>query len=223
MAWKRSAVRFRVAPLPRRCGPSAPVGSAADQAAARTPTRQRQACAPGAVPWRQTGWHEGPVSKTGSGREVVGGSNPSVSAGCRRPCCDAGIPEMQHTLGPVAQLVRALACHARGRRFESGRDRQRRSPRRPCVAVAQLVRAPGCGPGGRRFEPARSPHARLVRAPALTPGGRAATAHSVEEAPDCTGQHARESEVAVRSRTPGRERPPMGPQPLVTGEGEKVR
>ena len=43
------------------------------------------------------------------------------------PCCS------HHTFGPVVQLVRTLACHARGRGFEPHSGRQM------CASVAQSV------------------------------------------------------------------------------------
>ena len=43
------------------------------------------------------------------------------------PCCS------HHTFGPVVQLVRTLACHARGRGFEPHPGRQM------CASVAQSV------------------------------------------------------------------------------------
>ncbi len=87
-------------------------------------------------------------------------------------------PVVPTIFGPLAQLVRALACHARGRRFEPDAGRHCRSNR--CLAsVAQLVeqrtenprvvgsiptggtncgcsssgRAPPCQGGGSEFEP----------------------------------------------------------------------
>ena len=88
------------------------------------------------------------------------------------PCCS------HHTYGPVVQLVRTLACHARGRGFEPHSGRQL------CASVAQSVeqgtenprvvgsiptggttiklkisgfsssgRAPPCQGGGSEFEP----------------------------------------------------------------------
>ena len=49
--------------------------------------------------------------------------------------------------GPVVQLVRTLACHARGRRFEPVPGRQ-----------VQLVRTLACHARGRRFEPVPGRH-----------------------------------------------------------------
>ena len=58
----------------------------------------------------------------------------SAKAGCtvfRREliCCTSAKPNVPHfsfaeMLGPVVQLVRTLACHARGRRFEPDPGRQ---------------------------------------------------------------------------------------------------
>ena len=86
--------------------------------------------------------------------------------------CEDALPYMLN--GPVVQLVRTLACHARGRRFESVPGRHY------CAFVAQLVeqrtenprvdgsipsegtilcgfsssgRAPPCQGGGSEFEP----------------------------------------------------------------------
>ena len=49
------------------------------------------------------------------------------------------------TIGPVVQLVRTLACHARGREFES-------HPGRHC-GFSSSGRAPPCQGGGSEFEP----------------------------------------------------------------------
>ena len=77
------------------------------------------------------------------------------------------------TYGPVVQLVRTLACHARGRRFEpvSGRQllplqlsRQSRGlkilvsmvrfrPKAPLCGCSSSGRAPPCQGGGSEFEP----------------------------------------------------------------------
>ena len=92
------------------------------------------------------------------------------------PCCS------HHTNGPVVQLVRTLACHARGRGFEPHSGRQM------CASVAQSVeqgtenprvvgsiptggttlkqisgfsssgRAPPCQGGGSEFEPRNPLH-----------------------------------------------------------------
>ena len=93
------------------------------------------------------------------------------------PCCS------HHTYGPVVQLVRTLACHARGRGFEPHSGRQM------CASVAQSVeqgtenprvvgsiptggttiklkisgfsssgRAPPCQGGGSEFEPRNPLH-----------------------------------------------------------------
>ena len=48
-------------------------------------------------------------------------------------------PYCSHHNGPVAQLVRALACHARGRGFESHPGRQGLYSPRLFASVAQLV------------------------------------------------------------------------------------
>ena len=49
------------------------------------------------------------------------------------PCCS------HHTNGPVVQLVRTLACHARGRGFESHPGRQGLIQPVLYASVAQLV------------------------------------------------------------------------------------
>ena len=49
------------------------------------------------------------------------------------------------TIGPVVQLVRTLACHARGREFEP-------HPGRHC-GFSSSGRAPPCQGGGSEFEP----------------------------------------------------------------------
>ena len=49
------------------------------------------------------------------------------------------------TIGPVVQLVRTLACHARGREFEP-------HPGRQC-GFSSSGRAPPCQGGGSEFEP----------------------------------------------------------------------
>ena len=57
-----------------------------------------------------------------------------------------------------SSVGRASACHAEGRRFESGRPLSRAGQR---GAVAQLVRAPHCHCGGRGFESLQSREALL--------------------------------------------------------------
>ena len=57
-------------------------------------------------------------------------------------CSDRGL-----VIGPIAQLVRALACHARGRGFESLLDRWE---------LSSAGRAPALQAGGHRFEPCSS-------------------------------------------------------------------
>ena len=56
------------------------------------------------------------------------GRAPALQAGGHRfePCCS------HHFFGPVVQLVRTLACHARGRRFDP-------DPGRQFASVAQSV------------------------------------------------------------------------------------
>ena len=49
--------------------------------------------------------------------------------------------------GPVVQLVRTLACHARGRRFEPDPGRQN------ICGCSSSGRAPACQGGGSGFEP----------------------------------------------------------------------
>jgi hypothetical protein len=73
--------------------------------------------------------------------------NVSVS-GCGEP-----IPPSTFLFGGVAQTCRALACQARGRRFESGR---------PCSHGGRGVDGStrGCDPRWRRFEPGRPPSTR---------------------------------------------------------------
>lgn len=60
-----------------------------------------------------------------------------------------------HPFGGVAQQSRALACQARGRRFESGRPRFRGGR-----GVDGSIR--GCEPRWRRFEPGRPPLVRTL-------------------------------------------------------------
>ena len=57
--------------------------------------------------------------------------------------------------GPVVQLVRTLACHARGRRFEPDSGRQK-------CGCSSSGRAPPCQGGGSGFEPRHPLH---VKAP----------------------------------------------------------
>ena len=68
--------------------------------------------------------------------------------------------------GVLAQLVRALACHARGRGFESRTSRHSSSHEKPDLfglfltngVLAQLVRALACHARGRGFESRTSRH-----------------------------------------------------------------
>jgi hypothetical protein len=60
---------------------------------------------------------------------------------------------IEESFGGVAQTCRALACQARGRRFESGRPRFRGGR-----GVDGSTR--GCDPRRRRFEPGRPPSIR---------------------------------------------------------------
>ena len=67
--------------------------------------------------------------------------------------------------GPVVQLVRTLACHARGREFEP-------HPGRQC-GFSSSGRAPPCQGGGSEFEP-RNPlqyrrYSQVVRRGSATP------------------------------------------------------
>ncbi len=69
------------------------------------------------------------------------------------------------TIGPVVQLVRTLACHARGREFEP-------HPGRHC-GFSSSGRAPPCQGGGSEFEP-RNPlqlrrYSQVVRRGSATP------------------------------------------------------
>ena len=65
------------------------------------------------------------------------------------PCCS------HHFFGPVVQLVRTLACHARGRRFEPDPGRQK-------CGCSSSGRAPPCQGGGSGFEPRHPLH---IKAP----------------------------------------------------------
>ena len=79
-----------------------------------------------------------------------------------------GVTSITPFFGPVAQLVRAPACHAGGRRFEPDPGRQQNllpQRKRPCRADAgsnasvcgrsSSGRAPPCQGGGSEFEPRR--------------------------------------------------------------------
>ena len=61
-----------------------------------------------------------PLGVTNLWSHSSAGRAPALQAGGHRfePCCD------HHKDGSVAQLVRVLACHARGRGFESLLSRQ---------------------------------------------------------------------------------------------------
>ena len=63
------------------------------------------------------------------------------------------------TKGPVVQLVRTLACHARGREFEP-------HPGRQC-GFSSSGRAPPCQGGGSEFEPRNPLHIELGKYPWL--------------------------------------------------------
>ena len=93
-------------------------------------------------------------------------------------------PVVPTTFGPVVQLVRTLACHARGRRFEPVPGRHVEDENPQFASVAQLVeqgtenprvagsipaggticecsssgRAPPCQGGGSEFEPRHPLH-----------------------------------------------------------------
>ncbi len=73
-------------------------------------------------------------------------------------------PIVPTILGPVVQLVRTLACHARGREFEP-------HPGRHC-GFSSFGRAPPCQGGGSEFEP-RNPlqrrYSQVVRRGSATP------------------------------------------------------
>ena len=110
-------------------------------------------------------------------------------------------PVVPTTFGPVVQLVRTLACHARGRRFEPVPGRHF-----PFAFVAQLVeqrtenprvvgsiptegticgcsssgRAPPCQGGGSGFEPRHPLH---LEAETLKAVGVSTSGSTVERAP----------------------------------------
>ena len=88
-------------------------------------------------------------------KQRVTGSSPVLSTKVKYKalgCCVFSMWDLSHTKnGLVAQLVRALACHARGRGFEPHPSRHfsKYMPR----GFSSFGRAPPCQGGGGGFEP----------------------------------------------------------------------
>lgn len=79
-----------------------------------------------------------------SGPDRSPGPKQRTAPGVQHLCWPRGPQRAPCPRSRSSVRSRALACHARGRRFESVRGRH--------AVVAQLVRAPPCQGGGRGFE-----------------------------------------------------------------------